>query len=104
MGSVNRHRVFNPLDLEVIDYAYETVWAQVEARGPLRDRERDEERQRQYVSGYLRSQAAVQSTSTFSATNLSRLCRKVGFQLGHHVARLPKPLCDAAESPDQKRS
>jgi hypothetical protein len=37
-------RLFDPLDLEIIDRVYEAAWAQVEAREPLRDRERDGER------------------------------------------------------------
>lgn len=34
-------RVFDPLDLEVIDRVYETAWAHIEARDPFRNRERD---------------------------------------------------------------
>ena len=44
MGSFNRARVFDPLDLEIIDRVYEAAWAQLEAREPARDREVDGER------------------------------------------------------------
>lgn len=44
MGT-NHSRVFDPLDLEIIERVYEAAWAQVEAREPSRDRERDDERQ-----------------------------------------------------------
>jgi hypothetical protein len=42
MGSFNR--VFDPLDLEIIDRVYEAVWAELEAREPFRDRNKDGER------------------------------------------------------------
>ena len=45
MNSIKHPRVFDPLDLEIIDRVYETAWAQVEAREPLRDRGRDGERE-----------------------------------------------------------
>jgi hypothetical protein len=45
MGSFSRPRVFDPLDLEIIDRVYEAAWAQLEAREPVRDREADGERQ-----------------------------------------------------------
>ena len=41
-----RRGVFDPLDLEIIDQVYETAWAQLEAREPLRDREKDADRER----------------------------------------------------------
>ena len=44
MGSFKRSRAFDPLDLEIIDRVYEAVWAQIEAREPGRDIERDPER------------------------------------------------------------
>jgi hypothetical protein len=43
MGSFKQPRVFQPLDLEVIDLVYAAVWAQVEAREPFRDRKHDNE-------------------------------------------------------------
>src|SRR5262245_60163749 len=46
MGSFQHARVFNSLDLEIIDCVYEAAWAQVEARDPFRDRESDSERQK----------------------------------------------------------
>jgi hypothetical protein len=45
MGSFNRQRVFDPLDLEIIDQVYAAVWANVEAREPFRDRANDGKRQ-----------------------------------------------------------
>jgi hypothetical protein len=44
MGSYKHPQVFGPLDLEVIDRVYDAAWAELEAREPFRDRERDEER------------------------------------------------------------
>ena len=35
---------FDLLDLEIIDRVYEAAWAQLEAREPFRDREKDGER------------------------------------------------------------
>jgi hypothetical protein len=46
MGFPKRRGVFDPLDLEIIDRVYETALAQLEAREPLRDREKDAERER----------------------------------------------------------
>jgi hypothetical protein len=45
MGSFKRPRAFDPLDLEIIDRVYEAAWAQIEAREPWRDTERDAERE-----------------------------------------------------------
>jgi hypothetical protein len=45
MGSFKRPRAYDPLDLEIMDLVYEAAWAQLEAREPLRDREKDGERQ-----------------------------------------------------------
>jgi len=36
--------VFHPLDLEIMDRVYEAAWAELEARDPFRDREKDGER------------------------------------------------------------
>jgi|SRR5680860_1284220 len=44
MGSFKQPRVFKPLDLEIFDRVYEAAWAQLEAREPFRDREKDGER------------------------------------------------------------
>ena len=44
MGSFG-FRVFHPLDLEIIDRVYEAAWAQIVARDPLRNTEKDSERQ-----------------------------------------------------------
>jgi hypothetical protein len=45
MSSYKQTRVFDPLELEIIDRIYEAAWAQLEAREPSRDRETDGERQ-----------------------------------------------------------
>jgi hypothetical protein len=45
MGSSARSRVFDPLDLQVIDLVYEAAWAQLEARDPFRDIAKDPKRQ-----------------------------------------------------------
>jgi hypothetical protein len=37
-------RIFDPADLAIIDRVYEAAWAEVEARDPLRDRAKDDER------------------------------------------------------------
>jgi hypothetical protein len=44
MGSFKHPRVFNPLDLEIMDHVYEAAWAVLEARYPFRDRAQDGER------------------------------------------------------------
>jgi hypothetical protein len=44
MGSFG-FRVFHPLDLETIDRVYEAAWAQIIARDPFRNTEKDGERQ-----------------------------------------------------------
>jgi hypothetical protein len=43
-GSNEFSRVFDPLDLAIIERVYEAALAQVEARSPSHDGERDEER------------------------------------------------------------
>lgn len=37
--------MFDPLDLAIIDRVYDAAWAQLQAREPFRDKERDGERQ-----------------------------------------------------------
>jgi hypothetical protein len=44
MGSYKHPQVFGPLDLEIIDRVYDAAWAELEAREPFRDRERDDQR------------------------------------------------------------
>jgi hypothetical protein len=46
MGSFKHPRVFDPLDLEIIDRVYEAAWAQIEARDPKRDTSKDCDRQK----------------------------------------------------------
>jgi hypothetical protein len=45
MGSFQHPRVFYPLDLEIMDRVYEAAWAEVEARDPYRDKDKDGERE-----------------------------------------------------------
>ena len=45
MGSFQHPRVFYPLDLEIMDRVYEAAWAEVEARDPFRDKDKDGERE-----------------------------------------------------------
>lgn len=45
MSSYLHPRVFDSLDLAIIDRVYEAAWAQLEAREPFRDKEFDGERQ-----------------------------------------------------------
>jgi hypothetical protein len=45
MGSYKHPRVFHPLDLEIMDRVYEAAWAELEARDPFRDRDKDGERE-----------------------------------------------------------
>jgi hypothetical protein len=45
MVSFQDPRVFYPLDLEIMDRVYEAAWAELEARDPFRDREKDGERE-----------------------------------------------------------
>jgi hypothetical protein len=45
MGSFARPRVFDPLDLQIIDLVYEAAWARLEARDPHRDLAGDDKRQ-----------------------------------------------------------
>jgi hypothetical protein len=45
MATYKHPQVFLPLDLEIMDRVYEAAWAELEARDPFRDRERDGERE-----------------------------------------------------------
>jgi hypothetical protein len=45
MASAERHHVFTPLDLEIIDLVYEAAWAQIIARDPSRNFHDDPGRQ-----------------------------------------------------------
>jgi len=44
MDSFKRPRVFDPLDLEIIERAYEAAWAEIVLRDPERDSTKDNER------------------------------------------------------------
>ena len=43
MGSFNHPRVYDPLDLEILEYVYEAAWARVEAEGLDRGPSQDDE-------------------------------------------------------------
>jgi hypothetical protein len=76
MGSFKRNRVFDPLDLEIIDRVYEAAWAKIEAREPLRNTQRDSERQ----EGLRKLIFAVASTGHLGAGNhvdFDNLCDEV---------------------------
>jgi len=65
-------RVFAPLDLEIIDRVYEAAWAQIEAREPFRDKQKDGERQEALRKRIFA--VAGSSTSMIYATRCWRLC------------------------------
>ena len=44
MGSFKRPHAFDPLDLEIIEHAYEAAWAEIASRDPLRDTAQDNDR------------------------------------------------------------
>jgi len=44
MGSFKTPRAFDSLDLEILERAYEAVWAEIVTRNPDRDVRNDEER------------------------------------------------------------
>jgi hypothetical protein len=74
--SFKRNRVFDPLDLEIIDRVYEAAWAKIEAREPFRDIQRDSERQ----EGLRKLIFAVASTGHLGAGNhvdFDNLCDEV---------------------------
>jgi hypothetical protein len=77
MGSYRRPRVFDPLDLEIIDHVYEVAWAQLEAREPGRDATRDDERRTA-----LRKRLFILARS--GPVDFDTLCDKV-------MATMPEP-------------
>jgi hypothetical protein len=44
MGSCKRPGVFDPLDLQIIEAAYEAAWAEIVSHDPFRDTAQDNER------------------------------------------------------------
>jgi hypothetical protein len=44
MGSFKHPRIYDPLDLEILDHIYEVAWARFEATAPRRDLARDAQR------------------------------------------------------------
>lgn len=44
MSSFRPPRFFDPLDLQIIDLVYKAAWAELEAREPQRDTDKDDDR------------------------------------------------------------
>ena len=84
MGSFKRRRGFGPLDLEIIDRVYEAAWAQLEAREPFRDREKDGER-----GEGLRKRIFAFATS--GKVDFDTLCDKVLTSKPESSMPAPKP-------------
>ena len=59
MRFLKRRGVFDPLDLEIMDRVYETAWAQLEAREPLRDEKKMPTGSAHYASSYSPSPRPV---------------------------------------------
>jgi hypothetical protein len=70
MGSFKHPRVFQPLDLEIIDRVYEAAWAALEASDPFRDRAKDGER------GETLRKLVMDSTET-GRVDFDTLCGRV---------------------------
>jgi hypothetical protein len=70
MGSFKRPRVFHPLDLEIMDRVFDAAWANLEAREPFRDRQKDGELQQ--VLGKL-----VFDSAGSDKINFDTLCDRV---------------------------
>ena len=83
MGFPKRRGVFDPLDLEIIDRVFETAWSQLEAREPLRDREKDVERERA-----LRK--LVFALATPGNVDFDTLCDRVLANMSGHSTALQK--------------
>jgi hypothetical protein len=80
MGSFKRPRVFQPLDLEIIDRVYETVWVHLEACEPFRDRQKDGESCRTHCESWCSiAQARTKSTSTRCAIECWLVCPTPGW-------------------------
>jgi hypothetical protein len=75
---------FDPLDLEIIDRVYEAAWAQLEAREPFRDREKDGER-----GEGLRKRIFAFATS--GKVDFDTLCDKVLTSKPESSMPAPKP-------------
>jgi hypothetical protein len=84
MGTFNHSRVFDPLDLEIIDRVYEAAWAQLEARDPFRDREKDGER-----GEALRKRIFAVATS--GMVDFDTLCDRVLTNMPKHSMPAPEP-------------
>ena len=99
MGSYKHTRVFDPLELEIIDRVYEAAWAQLEAREPFRDERRMASGATSSANGFSRSQVTNGSISILSATRcwrgLRHLSNLPSLSAPTTSPILPKPLRDA---------
>jgi hypothetical protein len=87
MGWLKRSRVFDPLDLEIMDRVFEAAWARVEAQEPLRDTVRDAERQEE-----LRK--IIFALAGTGHVDFDNLCDRV-------MANMPKQLIPGPEPTDK---
>ena len=85
MGAFNRYRVFDPLDLEIIDQVFIAVWANVEAREPYRDRKDDVERRKAI-------RKRIFAFANYGSVDFDTLCDKV-------LTSMPGSWVDQANPP-----
>ena len=88
MGAYNLPRVFDPLDLEIIDRVYEAAWARLEAQEPFRDREEDGER-REELRKLVFAFAHTSKSSVGNHVDFDELSETV---LDHMAATWAAPL------------
>ncbi len=87
MGTFKHPPAFDSLDLEIIDQVYAAIWAQLEARDPFRDRERDGER------GEALRKLVTENAGT-AIVGFDTLYERV-------LADLPEPLIVFTSEPDR---
>jgi hypothetical protein len=81
---MERSRAFDPLDLEIIDRVYEAAWAQIEARDPGRDRQKDRE-----LEEALRKRIFALADS--GHVDFDGLCDKVLASMPELAIPIPRP-------------
>jgi hypothetical protein len=84
MSSFRRPRVFDPLDLEIIDRVFEAAWARVEANNFTRDTSKDDERKKALRQWISLLPMAIRLISTRCGTSWRRASPKLGLA---HPAR-----------------
>jgi hypothetical protein len=92
LGSCQKPRVYNPLDLEIIDYVYEVAWEQVKARDLFRDTSRDEERK-------LRLRRLIFVLAKPGKVDFDTLCDRVMANLTEPWA-IPQPRRRRSSTPE----